>query len=182
MEEKFEGLKRTIRDMSSLLVAFSGGVDSTFLLKVAHDELGDRVLALTGVSPTYPDHEFEDAKRLASEIGVRHLIVSTNELNIQDFYQNTSRRCYYCKKELFGICKEKAIEFQLDWVVDGSNYDDREDFRPGMEAAREMGIRSPLLEAELTEDDIRRLSKRLDLPTWNKPSFACLSSRFPYGT
>ena len=182
IDEKFERLKEIIRDMGSVLVAFSGGVDSTFLLKVAHDELRDKVLALTGVSATYPEHEFEDAKRLTSEIGVRHLIIPTNELDMPDFYKNTKRRCYYCKKELFGICKKKAKDFQLDWVADGTNYADREDFRPGMEAAREIGIRSPLLEAMLTKDEIRILSRKLHLSIWDKPSFACLSSRFPYGT
>ncbi|MBI4621556.1 MAG: ATP-dependent sacrificial sulfur transferase LarE [Desulfobacterales bacterium] len=182
IDEKFERLKEIIRDMGSVLVAFSGGVDSTFLLKVAHDELRDKVLALTGVSATYPEHEFEDAKKLTSEIGVRHLIVPTNELDMPDFYKNTRRRCYYCKKELFGICKKKAKDFQLDWVVDGTNYADREDFRPGMEAAREIGIRSPLFEAMFTKDEIRILSRKLHLSIWDKPSFACLSSRFPYGT
>ncbi|MFH2012681.1 MAG: ATP-dependent sacrificial sulfur transferase LarE [Pseudomonadota bacterium] len=182
IDEKFRSLKEIIRDIGSVLVAFSGGVDSTFLLKVAHDELRDKVLALTGVSATYPEHEFDDAKRLTSEIGVRHLIVPTKEMDMPDFYNNTRRRCYYCKKELFGICKEKAKDFQLAWVADGTNYADREDFRPGMEAAREAGIRSPLLEAMLTKDEIRQLSKNLNLSIWDKPSFACLSSRFPYGT
>ncbi len=182
IDEKYEGLKGIIRGMGTVLLAFSGGVDSTFLLKVAHDELGGRVVALTGLSPIHPDWEIQDAKRIALEIGVRHLVVETNELTRRKFSQNTRRRCYHCKKELFEICRKRAKDFYLDWVADGSNYDDRKDFRPGMEAAKELAIRSPLLEAGLTKDHIRKLSKRLDLWTWAKPAFSCLSSRVPYGT
>ena len=182
IEEKFKVLQDRIREMNSVLVAFSGGVDSTFLLKVAHEVLGGKVLAVTGNSNTFPDHEIQCAKKLAHEIGVDHVIVSTNEMNIPGFYENTSRRCYYCKRELFGLCLKKALDLKFEWVVDGANYDDKGDFRPGMEAAMEMGIRSPLLESELTKDDIRKLSRKLNLSTWNKPSYACLSSRIPYGT
>jgi uncharacterized protein len=152
------------------------------LLHLAHEELGDRVVALLASSPTYPDGEIRQAKEMAEKMGVRCIEVSSKELEMPVFTSNTPRRCYFCKTELFSLCRDKAEALGLQYVADGSNLDDTGDFRPGMEAARELGVRSPLMEAGLTKNDVRELSRWMKLPTWDKPSFACLSSRFPYGT
>jgi len=182
MEKKLANLKKILFRMKSVLVAFSGGVDSTFLLKVACEVLKDKVVAVTANSETYPISELEEAKKRAQEFGVKHIIIHTEELSQEEFVNNTPRRCYFCKKELFSKLKEIAKEKSLNCVVDASNYDDIADFRPGREAAKELGIRSPLEEANLTKEDIRSLSHRMKLPTWNKPSLACLASRIPYQT
>lgn len=182
LPEKLEKAKKILREMGSVLVAFSGGADSTLLLRLAHEELGDRAMALLASSPTYPEFEIQQAKRLAEEWGIRYFEVFSNELQIPGFSQNTPRRCYHCKKELFSLCRKKAETLGLKYVADGSNLDDTWDYRPGMEAAQELGIRSPLKEAGLTKKDVRELSYQMGLPTWDKPSFACLASRFPYGT
>jgi uncharacterized protein len=180
--EKLDNLKAIISNTGGAVVAFSGGVDSTFLLKVAHDVLGDKVLAVTANSETYPKRELEEAKAFAKSLGIRHIIIETLELEIAGFADNPPDRCFYCKHELFSKLTEIAKANGIEVVFDGSNYDDRNDHRPGMRAAKELGVVSPLKEAQMTKDDIRELSKEFGLSTWNKPSFACLSSRFPYGT
>jgi len=181
LASKYESLKRILAKTGGVVVAYSGGVDSTLLLKAAVETLADRALAVTAVSETYPAEEVEEAVCLASELGARLRRLHTDELDMEEFASNPPERCYYCKGELFGKLLEIAREEGLPVVVDGSNVDDIGDFRPGMRAAAQLGVRSPLLEAGLTKADIRELSRALGLPTWDKPSFACLASRFPYG-
>jgi len=180
LQTKYSHLKLIISKVGSAVVAFSGGVDSTFLLKVCRDVLKKNVLAVTAKSETLPVRELEAARDLAEKMMAEHIVIVTEELKLPGFSDNPPNRCYMCKTELFSRVKRIAEKRNINRIFDGCNADDKSDFRPGRIAAREMGIRSPLEEAGLTKAEIRSLSKMLNLPTWDKPSFACLSSRFPY--
>lgn len=179
---KYERLKRLLKNYSSVLVAFSGGADSTLLLKVAHDVLGKKVMAVTASSEIYPPGEADEAKSLARLIGAEHVIVETSGLKSRAFAGNPPDRCYHCKKEVYAGLLELARQRGFNCVVDGVNEDDVDDYRPGIRAGREMGVRSPLKEAGFTKQKIHALSRELSLPTAGKPANPCLASRFPYGT
>jgi len=179
--KKLEEFKKILKHMGSLLVAYSGGVDSTFLLAVAKEVLANRVVAVTARSATYPEREIVSARETAQQLGVRYRLIDSEELSLPEFRNNPLDRCYYCKRDLFSRLRNIAQEEGIPWIADGSNVDDDRDFRPGSRAVQEMGIRSPLKEAGLTKEDIRKLSADMGLPTWDKPSIACLASRFPYG-
>src|ERR1041384_4657022 len=182
MDSKLERLTEILREQPTILVAFSAGVDSTFLLKTAYLALGDRAVALTASSPTAPPGELEAAKNFAADLGCRHIVLDSHELANPLFAKNPVNRCFFCKDELYRICREEADKLGISTIVDGTNLDDLHDHRPGLQAANEWGVRHPLVEAEMTKNDIRRYSQALALPTWDKPSSPCLSSRFPYGT
>jgi len=179
---KYEKLKQLLAAMPGAIVAYSGGVDSTFLLQVARDVLKDKVLAVVASSETYPESEVRQAMRLAKKLKVKVRRIETKEIENANFQANPPDRCYYCKQELFSSLKKIAEAEKIPFILDGSNWDDRRDFRPGAKAAREWGVRSPLQEAKLKKEEVRLLSRWLGLPTWDKPSLACLASRFPYFT
>lgn len=181
IDDKLQDLRRKLAEMNSLAVAFSGGVDSSFLLQVAFQELGDNVLAVTACSGTYPQRELEEARKFCSSLGIRHIIVPVNQLQVPEFLENPYDRCYICKHHLFTEIKQICVNQGIQMVADGSNLDDMDDFRPGMRAIKELEISTPLLEVALTKGEIRQLSQQMGLPIWNKPASACLASRIPYG-
>jgi uncharacterized protein len=182
IETKVTRLRESVKEMERVVVCFSGGVDSSYLLAEAVGVLGDDALALTAISPSLAKEEGRDARRLAQELGARHLLVKTHEVDDPRYAANPINRCYFCKTEVYGKAVLHARRLGFDHVLDGFNVDDRSDLRPGRKAARELGVRSPLDEVGFTKADIREAARRIDLPVWDKPAMACLSSRFPYGT
>ena len=181
LKEKTEKLKSLVSKMDRVLVAFSGGVDSTLVLAIAHEVLGENVLAVTAKSDSVPDREREACRHLSQEIGAEHIFIQTNEMNNPSYQANPANRCYHCKTELYSCLKKVAEEKQFPYILNGINTNDLGDYRPGIDAARENEVRSPLVEAGFTKQDIRDLARQMELSIWDKPAMACLSSRIPYG-
>ena len=182
INQKLDNLRNRLLELGKVAIAYSGGVDSNFLLKVAKDTLGDKVIAVTLHAMMHSDREIEEAINYAKEFDVEHIVVSIDNFKVDKFIENNSDRCYHCKKEVFKTIKEIAAKHNIKYVLDGTNLDDLGDFRPGLKALEELNIISPLKECELTKEDIRKLSKEMNLNTYNKPAFACLATRIPYGT
>jgi len=182
LAEKRDRLLSILKGYGALIVAYSGGVDSSFLLATAHEALNENLLAVTASSPLHPESETREAIDFANFLGVEHMVVQSKEMHRADFISNTKERCYLCKKYLIEELLKISNNRNIQHVAHGANIDDLSDYRPGFAAAQEMGIKAPLVDANLTKNDIRRLSKQMNLPTWNKPSMACLASRIPYGT
>jgi len=180
-DKKVNNLHRLLKELGSVAIAFSGGVDSTFLLAVAHQALGNEILAITARSGLFPAREMEEASVFTASLGIRHIVDEMDEFTIAGFAENPENRCYLCKKSLFGRLQKIAVEQGICCLAEGSNMDDDNDYRPGMQAIKELKVLSPLREAGFTKEEIRALSREMGLPTYNKPSFACLASRFPYG-
>lgn len=181
LQNKLSRLEKYIADLGSLAVGFSGGVDSTFLLKVAYDTLGDKALAVTSVDASIPERELDEAKRFCNDNGIAHVICRVDPLKEEGYRKNTADRCYYCKRMIFSEIKRIAAGHGIEYVAEGSNIDDLGDYRPGLRAVEELSVVSPLREAWLSKSDIRAISKAMGLPTWSKPAYACLASRFVYG-
>jgi len=181
LSAKYTRLREILHQMGNVVVAYSGGVDSTFLLRVVCDVLGPKAIGVMGISETVPGDQIVEARRMAEDMGASFLTVNTEEFHKEEFVSNPQNRCFHCKTELFTKLWQVARENGINYVLDGCNADDTGDYRPGMQAGRQLNVRSPLLEAGLTKNDIRILSKELSLPTWDKPASPCLSSRFPYG-
>ncbi len=181
LRPKLDRLETVVRGLGSVLVAFSGGIDSSLVLKVAHRQLGDRALAVTAVSPTFPAVELDACRQVARDIGTRHRVIETDQLALPEFVKNDGARCYHCKTDLYTLLAKVRQEEGVDFIANGTNLDDLDDDRPGLQAAREWNIRSPLLEAHLTKEDVRALARLLGLSNWDKPAAACLSSRIPRG-
>ncbi len=180
-EQKLDNLRKILRDMKSVLVAYSGGADSSFLIKLANDELGKKAVAATALSEVYIQDDYERAKRLVKELKIRHLVFRLNLLRIKDFVANPEDRCYLCKKKMLGELNKISRSEKIDWVIDGTNSDDEIEFRPGRQAAKELGVRSPLAEAGFKKEEIRYFSHKMGLFTWDQPTSTCLATRLPYG-
>ena len=181
LKQKYKKLKKSIKKLGNAIVAFSGGIDSTLVLKVAYDILGDKVIAVTADSPSLPRRELEETKRIAKQIGVKHLIINTEETKNKNYLKNPNNRCYYCKSELYTKLKVISEQLGIKNIINGTNFDDLSDYRPGLKAADENNVISPLKDAKITKSDVRELAKCIGLEIWDKPSSPCLSSRVPYG-